>query len=526
MNKLFTLLCLLLLLSANQVYANFSNNAHLHKETFKLESLPDGIPTKLSIPIEYLGESFSLELEKNYVFGKNTRILVDNGNSITEIDKGEERTYIGYIPEHPKYKVSAIMTDEGLKATIGRPNLPSLKIEPSGADRSSYDIFIAQEEQRTESCSHQSCSPQAGHSAALPAIDEPAPITCGKEVFDYPASELEVFDYNNHISSTSRSSSNATLRPNQVITVREFEIGVEIGSRAFLSNYNGDIRLAREVVQGLITNLDNAYLHSAGVKHKLGTVLIRTSASSDPLRDQVVSTGTDANAIRSLSAFGRYWDNNPSIVGTTHDLAIYHIRWAPSGLASRVNGIGTSGRYCTTGSNGPTAWADNIGIHEVGHLWGLNHVENGNRFYESRPRNNNGSSSSGGNDFFISVMHGSDNHNIRRLASTEAATVRRVKNANTSEGPSVNPGPVRPYGVVDRIGVAGSNAVVIDVIANDYDANNDVLDVELLDSRSFRGGRISLSRGTGPGGRCELRYTPPSSGFNEEDFFNYTVVDE
>jgi len=54
-------------------------------------------------------------------------------------------------------------------------------------------------------------------------------------------------------------------------------------------------------------------------------------------------------------------------------------------LASRVNGIGTSGRYCTTGSNGPTAWADNIGIHEVGHLWGLNHVENGNRFYESRP---------------------------------------------------------------------------------------------------------------------------------------------
>ncbi|WP_346884000.1 Ig-like domain-containing protein, partial [uncultured Algibacter sp.] len=52
----------------------------------------------------------------------------------------------------------------------------------------------------------------------------------------------------------------------------------------------------------------------------------------------------------------------------------------------------------------------------------------------------------------------------------------------------------------------------------------DVLDVRLLDAVSQKGGTISLSSGTGPGGRNELRYTPPG-GFTGSDFFHYTVFD-
>jgi len=68
MFKPITLLFTILLL-ASLVFANDSGNVNFHKEGIKIESLPEGIPNTLSIPIEYSGENFTIELEKNYVFG-------------------------------------------------------------------------------------------------------------------------------------------------------------------------------------------------------------------------------------------------------------------------------------------------------------------------------------------------------------------------------------------------------------------------------------------------------------------------
>jgi len=263
---------------------------------------------------------------------------------------------------------------------------------------------------------------------------------------------------------------------------RQYEIGVEIGSRAFEAS--------------------SAY-------------------------NKVTGTGTSSTARSSLEAFRNYWNNNPDEVGNTHDLAIYHVLSAPSGLAY-VNQVGTSLRYATSGGNGPTSWADGTATHEIGHLWNLRHTNSSGYFYEHRPRVNSGATTSGGNQYRISIMSGKGTENIKRMATQEANVVLAARSGSIQQaaGDLITPAPTNPFGVVDNITLtSATKPTLIDVIANDYDINNEVLDVSLMDKVSFKGGTISISDSTGPGGRNQISYTPPNGGLKEEDFFHYTVFD-
>jgi hypothetical protein len=476
------------------------------KQDLIIESLPKNLPNSLSIKLDYLGEKLTLELEKSYVFGKNTKFLVDDGSGkLIEIDKGLERTYIGSVVEHPNFIVSAIMTDEGLIATINRPDQEILEIRPSGNDNRSHKIFTGlKDDQYINDCNVQSDNHIKNQTEVSSLL---VPVTYDE---------------------ISKNIANATLPPTRVMDVLEFEVGVEIGSRAFFATtaYNGNLASAQASAQSLAGNLNSRYLTGAGIRHKLGTVIIRTNVSTDPLRDKVISTGGAATANASLAAFRDYWNNNPNEVGRTHDLAIYHVLSAPSGLAY-VNAVATTSKYGTVGANGPTSWAGGTAVHEIGHLWSLAHTDSSGLFYESKPRNNAGSTTAGGTDVFVSVMHGGGDHNIGRLATNEALRVLAARNAKRSAGTLItNPGPVPPFGVYDNINITSStSSAIFDVIANDFDVNNDALDVRLLDKVSQKGGTISLSVGTGPGGRNKLKYTPPTSGLSGTDFFHYTVFD-
>jgi len=112
-------------------------------------------------------------------------------------------------------------------------------------------------------------------------------------------------------------------------------------------------------------------------------------------------------------------------------------------------------------------------------------------------------------------MHGGGDHNIGRLATDEANTVYGTRQNKRSYGDLVpNPGPIPPFGHRDQV-IATGGPITIDVIANDFDANNDVLDVQLLDTVSQQGGTIALSAGTGPGGAISLftRRLPDSAAW-------------
>ncbi|MGQ0628039.1 MAG: PA14 domain-containing protein [Phycisphaerales bacterium] len=65
---------------------------------------------------------------------------------------------------------------------------------------------------------------------------------------------------------------------------------------------------------------------------------------------------------------------------------------------------------------------------------------------------------------------------------------------------------------------------VLDVLANDFHSNGLALTISAFSASSTRGGTITRSVGSGPGGRDQLVYTPPV-GAAGADSFTYTVTD-
>jgi len=471
--------------------------------------LPEGLPEQFTLKLPIAGESWTLVLNKNRVYGKNTRFLVSDGiGNLTQIDTPPNCHYLGQIPEQPGFSIVATLESEGLSATILRPGQDPINIEPTSTseDRSLHTILVETSEDE---------------SSDLTFSSSKANVAKPLESSSKPKGDSTVF-----------ATKAATQPPGRVMTVYEFEVGVEIGSPAFLNNHGGSITNAQNAAATIPANMDARYLRGAGIKHVLGTVIIRTSAAEDKFN---VANGNDGGG---LSAFRNYWNANPGEVGNTHDLAVYHVRASPSGLAY-VNSVGSSNRYALTASNGPTSWANGTLVHEFGHSWNLRHTSDGPIqeyevdsgddppavFYESKPRDNG--NAAGGAHTFISVMHGSGSRNIGRLSTEEANEVYRILQGKTGFAEVVaNPPQVSPFGQMDRVFVPENSSATIDVIANDHDANNDVLDVELKDTVSYLGGSIALSSGTGPGGRNELIYTAPPSVSSGVDFFHYTVRDE
>lgn len=312
----------------------------------------------------------------------------------------------------------------------------------------------------------------------------------------------------------------ATAKPRKKMDVLEFEIGVEIGSRAFEGTYESSVEKALASAKTLVANLDRRFLHSAGVKHRLGAIVVRHDPKTDPLRDAMANNGAEG-----LAAFRDYWNGNPREVGDSHDLAVAHVFSAPSGIAY-VDTVGERGRYAISCGRGATSWADGTIAHEFGHSWNLHHNNDSGLFYEARPRQRDGASLAGGNNWHVSIMNGKGQHNIGRVSTEEAEVVWKAREKARPFGDAVKePGPIRPFGAYDKATCERGGSVTIDVVANDFDCNNDPLDVRLLDSVSHQGGTIALSSGTGPGGRNELTYKAPTD-IAGEDFFHYTVFDE
>jgi hypothetical protein len=72
--------------------------------------------------------------------------------------------------------------------------------------------------------------------------------------------------------------------------------------------------------------------------------------------------------------------------------------------------------------------------------------------------------------------------------------------------------------------VPGGASRRIDVLANDSHRDGLAFSINSFQATSQRGGSVSLSVGTGPGGRNELLYTAPT-GINAPDSFTYTLRD-
>ena len=77
----------------------------------------------------------------------------------------------------------------------------------------------------------------------------------------------------------------------------------------------------------------------------------------------------------------------------------------------------------------------------------------------------------------------------------------------------------------DRVNVAAATPTLIDVLANEIDFNCEAVSIEFPQNPTFGGGLLSVSAGTGPGGRDQVLYTMPNASFSGTDTFTYRLRD-
>ncbi|BCU76735.1 zinc-dependent metalloprotease family protein [Luteolibacter sp. LG18] len=257
---------------------------------------------------------------------------------------------------------------------------------------------------------------------------------------------------------------------------------------------------ALEMAEYCLIETDAVYLRDAAIKMQLGRVIVRTSTADDPY-----AGSSDLSVL--LPGMRDHWNNvlSTALPATSYDLAALVRPGAGGGLAY-VGVIGTSSRYGANGANSDGNFTV-IWRHEAGHNWGSSHYEGG-----GKPEG-------------PTIM--SDNA-LSRFSSSELAKI--IAHRNTKTGILTNLGgytyPLPPRANADRATVDASRTpITLDVMANDSDSNGQSITIPSFDTASNKGGTITRSVGTGPGGRDQLIYTAPSSFTSGLDWFSYRIKD-
>ncbi|HED64083.1 MAG TPA: DNRLRE domain-containing protein [Planctomycetes bacterium] len=276
----------------------------------------------------------------------------------------------------------------------------------------------------------------------------------------------------------------------------EYGIGYDIDSAAFLGPYGANPEIAVRQIE--FDNLHLAQVQRSNflLKPVIERILLRESAAQDPY------AGTTGTALLPLVA--AEWTNHQSAA------LAYTLKVAC--LTPNIGGGVAYGSGSFTVSQIKLATASSaIALrHEVGHNFGIADYEAGSP---------EGVTINCGNQYSRHCGPGVEDalsHRDLQLSAgrlTSIGTYARV--------------PVPPYAALDVPPgpVFEGDVVVLDVLGNDFDANGDSLSILSFDSTSSLFGSVTLSPGTGPGGRDELIYTAPSGFGGLLDSFHYRVVD-
>jgi hypothetical protein len=87
-------------------------------------------------------------------------------------------------------------------------------------------------------------------------------------------------------------------------------------------------------------------------------------------------------------------------------------------------------------------------------------------------------------------------------------------------------GPDRPPIVfLDRVNAVATAPTLIDVLANEIDFNCEAVSIEFPQPITNNGASLSVSVGTGPGGRDQVLYHQPNASYSGNDTFAYSLRD-
>lgn len=266
----------------------------------------------------------------------------------------------------------------------------------------------------------------------------------------------------------------------------------------FLAN-GGSTSAVVADVENIVNQCDVIYRRDLSVAFAISQVVVRSSATGDPYVDLAtasVDPTTLLNRVRSV------WSGVPTPqrdlvhLMTGRDLASTTIGIAYVGVVCRSSNVGVSQSRFTSNLGMRTV----LTAHEIGHNFGSSHDSGGS---------------------FIMAPSTSPNSQ-QQFSSGSISVIGNYINGNgsclSSAGPTAGP---------DSASTQAPQPVLIDVLANDASSCGYTLSVSLPGGGTSAGGSVSISAGTGPGGRSQIRYVPaatvPAGGL--VDGFTYRVTE-
>ncbi len=237
------------------------------------------------------------------------------------------------------------------------------------------------------------------------------------------------------------------------------------------------------------TNVMNAvFARDVRIVHTITAIVVRTD-DNDPYSSS--SSGTR------LTQLGQEWTTNLAAIprDTAHLISGY--LWFDGSIIGLAwVGVVCDFYYGYALSN--MAWAD-VMTHEMGHNWAAPHCLD--------------------TDVCNSMCGGCLNFGEN---TTDVILAHRDSRWCLEDIDYQVPTP--PRARLDTGATLNTDAIKVDVLANDFDGNCQAITLSGFDGTTPNGGIVTRSIGTGPNGRDELIYTP-NGIFAGTDTVNYTVMD-
>lgn len=235
------------------------------------------------------------------------------------------------------------------------------------------------------------------------------------------------------------------------------------------------------------------YLRDNGILHRVGGVYIRANYNQDPYHS-ISAAGSKLDYCRVFLSSTNFTHD----VGTVADSIGGGVAW--------VGVIGTWVRYSACGYNGgENGDFSQVWRHEAGHNWSSSDYE-------------------GGGAEGATIMNGNAQ---ARCSGPEENKIVNHRNSKTGILDKLGPYPypLPPRASLDTAVMYYPDSVIIDVMKNDHSGNGLPISLLTTNAASLRGGTVTLSAGTGLGGRDQLLYVPPTNSPTGIDKFAYSIAD-
>ncbi|AQT67156.1 hypothetical protein STSP2_00299 [Anaerohalosphaera lusitana] len=271
-----------------------------------------------------------------------------------------------------------------------------------------------------------------------------------------------------------------------------FDVAVDADWRYF--NRVGSVEKCVEMIEFSFVNVRIIYLRDTLLMPAIGRVLIRAEKEQCPYQ------GTNGTKI--LPIVRKEW--NEKYKDVERDL-VACVTPAIGGGVAWVGVVGTGNGYSVNGVAGDNSF-DVVWRHELGHNWAV---------HDHHANSCEGPTLNCGNAY--GRFSGAEVQSVFKHRDNKLNLLEKAGVYDTINMP--------PYAALDVIEESEEGyKLIVDVIANDHDANGHAVSLEGCDGESVKGGKIEIVEGSS--GSREVVYTAPEKGLAGMDHFFYTVKDE